>query len=274
MHSTVTLGHVGNRAIVFALERLGLEAWPITTVSLAAHPGHGRLAGRTAGAAEVRALVSGLATLGCLARCRAVLSGYLGTVAVAEATLDAIAAARRHRPDVLYVLDPIMGDEAEGIYVAPELPGFFRERALAHADIALPNAFELGLLAGIAVNGLDSALAAMRTLVERGLKVAVATSVALADGQIGTLIATVDGAWLVATPRLDRVAKGAGDLLAALFLAHYMGRADAAAAAAAAVSGVFGVLARTPAASKDLDLVGAQSEIVSPSRHFAPEPLM
>jgi pyridoxine kinase len=43
---------------------------------------------------------------------------------------------------------------------------------------------------------------------------------------IGTLAAAEAGAWLVTTPRLRVAAKGAGDLLAAVFLARWLERPD------------------------------------------------
>ena len=39
--SHVARGCVGNRAMVFALERLGFETWAVPTVLLPHHPGHG-----------------------------------------------------------------------------------------------------------------------------------------------------------------------------------------------------------------------------------------
>ena len=39
--SHVARGSVGNRAMVFALERLGFTVWAVPTVLLPHHPGHG-----------------------------------------------------------------------------------------------------------------------------------------------------------------------------------------------------------------------------------------
>ncbi len=39
--SQVARGSVGNRAMVFALERLGFPVWAVPTVLLPHHPGHG-----------------------------------------------------------------------------------------------------------------------------------------------------------------------------------------------------------------------------------------
>ena len=53
--SQVAYGHVGNAAIVPALNALGFEVLPVPTVLLAHHPGHGPPAGRALEPAETAA---------------------------------------------------------------------------------------------------------------------------------------------------------------------------------------------------------------------------
>jgi hypothetical protein len=78
IQSSVVYGRVGNRAAVPVLERLGHDVWPVDTVAFSNHPAHGSFRGRIVPAAEVRDLVEAFAARGVLARCDAVLSGYLG----------------------------------------------------------------------------------------------------------------------------------------------------------------------------------------------------
>ena len=62
---------------------------------------------------------------------------------------------------------------------------------------------------------------------------------------------------------------GAGGAIAALFFAHYLrsGRIDQALAQSA--SSIFGVLARTAeAGTREIQLIAAQDELVTPSRVF------
>ena len=40
LQSHVAYGHVGNSAAVFALQRLGVEVWPVHTVQLSNHTGY------------------------------------------------------------------------------------------------------------------------------------------------------------------------------------------------------------------------------------------
>ncbi len=73
----------------------------------------------------------------------------------------------------------------------------------------------------------------------------------------------------VRTPRLDLSVNGAGDAIAALFLAHLLRTGDAGQALSGAAASVFGLLARTEAAgSREILLVEAQEELVTPTRVF------
>jgi pyridoxine kinase len=76
------------------------------------------------------------------------------------------------------------------------------------------------------------------------------------------------------TPRLPTAAHGAGDAIAALFLAHYLRSRSAAEALSLSASSVFGVLQRTAAAgAQEMLLIEAQDELVKPSTMFRTEPL-
>ena len=66
------------------------------------------------------------------------------------------------------------------------------------------------------------------------------------------------------------VANGAGDAVAALFLAHHLSTGSAAEAMSLAASAIFGVLnATAEAGASEMLLVEAQEEFVRPSRMFA-----
>jgi pyridoxine kinase len=73
----------------------------------------------------------------------------------------------------------------------------------------------------------------------------------------------------VRTPRLDVAVNGAGDAIAALFLAHWLDTRDAGQALGRAAASVYGLLKRTEdAGSREVLLVAAQEEFVAPSRTF------
>src|SRR3546814_2154779 len=78
---------------------------------------------------------------------------------------------------------------------------------------------ELELLAGGRPQGLDEVRRAAATLLQRGPKVVLVTSLAAAGndaGEMEMLAVTPEDAWRVATPRLPMTPNGAGDAVAAL----------------------------------------------------------
>jgi pyridoxine kinase len=191
--------------------------------------------------------------------------------------LDAVARVKAANPAALYACDPVMGDADSGLYVDAALPAFFRDRALALADIVTPNVFELELLSGATLAALDEAVAAARGLTERGPHVVLVTGLrhgATRADEIEVLAVTAKGAWRLVTPLIpcDPQPNGAGDLLAALFLGHYLRTRDAGQALEAAAAATFAVLDATRiAGARELQLIAAQNDLVAPKRHFPAE---
>ncbi len=60
VQSHVCFGHVGNRAAVFPLQRLGFEVWPVNTVNFSNHTGYGTWAGEVVPPERVAALIAGV----------------------------------------------------------------------------------------------------------------------------------------------------------------------------------------------------------------------
>ena len=274
IQSSVVHGHVGNAAAVPALNRLGIEVWPLDTVRLSNHTGHPGWRGRPVAVETLAALVEGLADLGALGDCDALLTGYLGTAEIAALVAELRARVAAARPGAIHLCDPVMGNAARGLYVAEDLPALFRDRLVPRADIVTPNGFELGLLTGRPVETLEDALDAAGTLRARGPKTVICTSLAAPDGGIATLAATDGGAWLIVTPRLDAPANGAGDLMAALMLGHLLLGRETVAALARAVSSVHAVIAASARyGGRDLALIAAADAPAAPPRLFKPKKL-
>ncbi|HEU4621973.1 MAG TPA: pyridoxal kinase, partial [Burkholderiaceae bacterium] len=167
IQSHVAYGHVGNAAAVFPLQRLGLEPVPIHTVQFSNHTGYGAFTGRVFEPDHMREIVLGLRERGVLARCAAVLSGYLGDAGVGEVILDAVAQVRAANPHALYCCDPVMGDVGRGVFVRSGIPAFLTHRAVASADIVTPNQFEFELMIGRALTSIGDAVSAARGVVAR-----------------------------------------------------------------------------------------------------------
>lgn len=273
IQSHVVYGHVGNDAATLPLQRLGHAAWRIDTVRFSNHPGHGGFRGAVTEADEIAALVEGLDDRGLLARCDAVLSGYVGTPAAAFAIADAVARVRAANPAAVYCCDPVIGDEGRGAFVRPGVAEAIADACVPAADIVTPNAFETAHLTGIVPDTFEAARAAAAALAAHGPRTVVITSLRRRDraaGTIETLAHEAAGAWCAATPEIDLPGRpdGAGDLFAALFLGRWLASRDAGAALAAATASVYGILARTAATgSRELEIVAAQEEIVAPTHH-------
>ncbi len=277
IQSHVTYGHVGNSAVVFPLQRLGFEVWPLHSLQFSNHAGYAGFTGQVFSAQHLREVVDGLAARGVLGTCDAVLSGYRGAAEAGAVVLDAVARVKAANPEALYACDPVMGDGEGGLYVDAALPELFRDRALALADIVTPNPFELEALSGATVATLDQAVAAARGLCARGPGVVLVTGLrhdTTRAGEIELLAVTARGAWRLITPLIpcDPQPHGAGDLVAALFLGHYLRRGHAGQALEAAAAASFAVLDATRiAGTRELQLIAAQDDLVAPQRHFTAE---
>ena len=272
IQSQVAYGHVGNAAAVFALQRLGHDVWPVPTVEFSNHPAHGGYSGRVNGAGIISSLVDGLAERGFLTGCDAVLSGYMGSLANGATSLHALERVREQNPQAIYVCDPVFGHAGRGIFAADGLPEFFRDKALPVADIVTPNQFELQWMTGRDIATLSDALAACQQVRQSGPQTVICTSLDREDAAedvMETLLVNEDGAWLVATKRLDQELFGAGDLFAALYLGHALVEGDVALALARAVAGTWEVLQATAArGGGELALIAAQDRMVTPGVEF------
>jgi len=274
LQSRVAYGHVGNAASVFPLQRLGIEAWALDTVAFSNHTGHGRWRGSVVPAAEIASLFEGIADLGILPRIDAVLSGYLGDAATGPVLLDIVERVRAANPQALFCVDPVIGDVETGSYVTEGIAEFFRDRALAVADIVTPNHFELEYLTGSRVTSLAEAASAAASLRTRGPRVALVTSLDASPDRVTMLAAGPEGAWAVETPRLPVVLNGCGDVTAALFLAHLLRGQSLPDALAMTAAAIFAVIETTLRLDRyELALVAAQDELLSPTRRFAPRPV-
>ncbi|MDE2578380.1 MAG: pyridoxal kinase PdxY [Hyphomicrobiales bacterium] len=272
IQSQVVYGHVGNSAAVFPLQRLGHEVWPINTVQFSNHTGHGAWRGDIFPARLIDDCVQGVAERGVLPSCNGVLSGYVGAPETGAAILRAVSAVKQANPGALYCCDPVMGDVGRGVFVRPGVPEFFEREALAHADIVTPNHFELQLLTGASIRSREELTHALRTLSARGPQIAMVTSLTLDDtphDRIDIAAFSPQASLRIRTPRLAVSANGAGDLVAALFFAHFLVARNVKTALENAASSVFGVLAAMEKNHlRELPLIAAQGEIVAPTHRF------
>lgn len=264
IQSHVAYGHVGNSAAVFPLQRLGFEVIPVHTVQFSNHTGYGSWTGQVFDATHIRDVLCGVENRGALKTVDALLTGYMGSPAMAEVILD----LKEKLPHALWVCDPVMGDVGRGFFVHPDLPAFFREQVPHHARIMTPNQFELEHLSGHRIVTLDDAIGACRVLHDKGVEIVLVTSLihkGTAQGTIEMIASEKGGAvHRVATPMLpiSPAPNGAGDATAALFTGHILNGVSRAEALIRTASGIFSIFEETQkSGGRELALIAAQGQL-------------
>ena len=277
IQSHVAYGHVGNAAAVFPLQRIGVDVWPVHTVQFSNHTGYGEWRGQVFDAGMIREVIAGIEQRGVLNECDGVLSGYMGGADIGGAILDAVAAVKRANPSARYCCDPVIGDVGRGIFVREGIPEFMKAKAVPAADIITPNQFELDYLSGRGSDTLVKARDALKAVHDLGPRAILVTSLHTDEtpaDAIDLLASDDSGVFRLRTPKLPLSVNGAGDAIAALFFAHYLRSGDIGQAMAQAASSIFGVLTKTvEVGAREIQLIAAQDEIVSPSRMFEAEEL-
>jgi pyridoxine kinase len=244
----------------------------VHTVQFSNHTGYGEWTGRVFDGQAVEEVVQGISDRAVLGSCDAVLSGYLGSADIGHAVVQTVGKVREANGDAVYCCDPVIGDVGRGIFVRPGIEEFMREVAVPAADIVTPNHFELDLLSGSPTTSLPAVKDAVAAVHALGPRVVLTTSLVTddtPDHAVDLLASTGGRHFRVRTPRLGVSVNGAGDAIAALFLAHWLDTRSAADALGRAAASVFGLLQRTEdAGSREILLVAAQDEFVTPTRTF------
>jgi pyridoxine kinase len=224
--SQVASGHVGLAAILPALQRLGHEVIALPTVLLSNHPGHAAVAGCPVDAEALMGMLAALEANGRLAAIDAVLTGYLPSPDHVRMAAETVVALRVRRPDLLFVCDPVLGDDPKGLYIDRDAAEALRDELVPMADVITPNRFEWAWL------GERRATAAP----------AIVTSAETTSTAVRSVLLAGDEAHAADVPFRTPVPNGTGDLLAALVTGHLAAGAGLVDAFARAVAGVHEVL--------------------------------
>lgn len=274
IQSHVVFGHAGNRAAVFPVERLGVNVWPLNTVQFSNHTQYGQWTGEVLSPNQVPVLVEGIAAIGELGNCDAVLSGYLGSAAQGREILEVVARIKQANPRALYLCDPVMGHPEKGCIVAPEVSTFLLEEAAAVADLLCPNQLELNSFACRRPTSLEDCVGMARALLERGPKAILVKHLdypGRAAEDFEMLLVSAEGTWHLRRPLLafPRQPVGVGDLTSGVFLARLLLGNDLIEAFEFSAAAVHEVLLETQACgSYELELVRAQDRLVHPRVKF------
>ena len=227
IQSWVVHGFVGNKCSVFALQLLGFDVDAINSVNLSNHTGYPVWRGEVMSGEQLATLVDGLKQSGLLHGYTHLLTGYVRSASCLQQIALIYAELKAVNPQLIYVCDPVMGDDGK-LYVPHENVPIFRDALLPRADFCFPNQTEAELLTGMRIADLASAIACLDELHRRGPSLVVIKSSSIAERADRILLV---GSWhhrradapperfQMLLPRLHGSFTGTGDLFAALMIA-------------------------------------------------------
>lgn len=222
IQSQVVMGHVGNSAAAFPMLAAGLEVAQIPTVVFSNTPDYPTLRGRPVPADFFADLLQGAWERGLPERAAYIVTGYIGSPEVAGLVADFVARAKAANPALTFLCDPVMGDEAPGLYVPETIANVLRDELLPLADIASPNPFEIAYLTGQPIAELADLPRAAGALGMAAGAHLIATGCRLRETGAGMLESVVLGPGGISrhpTPHLPVALAGTGDLFAGLVVA-------------------------------------------------------
>ncbi|CAK9195440.1 unnamed protein product [Sphagnum jensenii] len=242
-------GYVGNKAAVFPLQLLGFDVDPINSVQFSNHTGYATVKGQVLDGEQLWTLIEGLEAND-LHHYTHLVTGYIGSVSFLEMVLRVVEKLRYANPDLIYVCDPVMGDDGE-FYVTPDLVPVYCDKVVAAASMLTPNKFEAEHLTHRCIETEADALEACCDLHDTGPSKVVITSLDIDDKImiIGSHVQSKGMAprqFKITVPKLDSCFTGTGDLMTALLLGwSYKYPDNLEKAAELAVSSVQAVLIQT-----------------------------
>lgn len=273
IQSHVVYGYVGNKVANFVLQRLGNETLIINTAQLSTHTGYKNYSGMIFDHHHINQIIDTLDHNSMLSKCNAVISGYIGNENIGDSLLTALSMIKGKNNQAIYCCDPVMGDNNRGFFVQPEVKDFM-QRAIGVADIITPNQFEACALTNSTIMNIDDLKSVLQTLHKLGPKIILITSVVcegINNGDISNIIFDGQNYYLCTTPYIEfkQYPNGCGDLLASLFLSHYLSFKDIERALQLTVSSVFAILQSTKyKGSRELDIINSQDQLIKPCNKF------
>ncbi|KAK1269849.1 Pyridoxal kinase [Acorus gramineus] len=279
IQSHTVQGYVGNKSAVFPLQLLGYDVDPINSVQFSNHTGYPTFKGQVLNGEQLWDLIEGLAANNLLYYTH-LLTGYIGSVSFLNMVLQVVEKLRLVNPELIYVCDPVMGDEGK-FYVHSDLVSVYRQKVVPVASMLTPNQFEVEQLTGFRIASESDGLKACNYLHTAGPSKVVITSLNLEDNLllIGSHLKTKGEPpeqFKIVIPKIHAYFTGTGDLTTALLLGwsnKYPN--DLSKAAELAVSSLQSLLQRTVAdykaagfdpqsSSLEIRLIQSQDDIRNP----------
>lgn len=275
IQSHVVSGYVGNKCASFPLQVLGFDVDTINSVQFSNSKRYQHCKGEVLDDVQLGELFDGL-KLNELDNYSHLLTGYISSASFLQKIEDIVKHLKTVNPNLIYVCDPVMGDNGR-MYVSEELLPIYRDRIIPLADIVTPNQFEAEMLTGKKIKNKDDAVRVMKWFHQHNVKTVVLSSTDLGkENEVLGFASTLNDGTKVFQfhiPRLPASFSGTGDLFAALLLGwmHLSGN-DLQATIENTLGTMQAVLQRTleiahagagenvPLSAKDLELKIVQSQ--------------
>jgi len=275
IQSHTVYGHAGNSAAEFPMRRMGVNVWPLNTVQFSNHTQYGHWTGCVMPASHLSEIVQGIADIGRLQTCDAVLSGYIGSSEQGEHILQIVKQVKEANPDAWYFCDPVMGHPEKGCIVAPGVTDFHCQQSLINCDVMAPNLLELEMLSGHTIESVKQAVECARELIAKGPKIILVKHLSRAGyhrDRFEMLLISADQAWHIERPLVDfgeRQPVGVGDLTSGLLLVNLLKGEALDKALEHVTAAVYEVMLKTHEMGEyELQVVAAQDKMVNPQHHF------
>jgi pyridoxine kinase len=217
--SHVAQDTVGLSPTAAPLTRAGIEVVAIPTVVLSNHPARTHCAGVMLEPQILEKMTTALEDNGWLGTFDAVLSGYLPSAGHVAWVSGLVRHMRSLNPMLLYICDPILGDDPGGLYIDAPAAAAVRDALAPLADVLTPNRFELEWLTRTKVESPDDAAQAVLQL-ERSI--VAATSIPAGPDDLANVLVNGGNVLVDTVRKLPDIPHGTGDLFAGFLTARLL----------------------------------------------------